>query len=87
LPLGIISLVIYLVMLYVAKVVASLAVGSALIGRRQKSVSSLVLALALGVLITELITSVPLIGGFINIILLIVALGAMMLWYVNRHKE
>lgn len=86
-PLGIISLVSYFVFLYIAKIVASLSIGSALLGRRQKTASALILALALGVLITELITSIPLVGMFLNLILLVVALGAMVLWYVNRHKS
>ncbi len=87
LPVGIVGLVSYFILLYVAKVVASLSVGSAIIGRRKNTVSALVLSLALGLLITELITSIPLIGWFVNLILITVALGAMMYWFMNRHGD
>ncbi len=86
LPLGIITLVLYFVGLYIAKVVAAMSVGSAIIGRKKKNLSILVLSLALGLFIYELITMIPIVGGFINLVMVMVGYGAIMLWFTKRHK-
>ncbi len=86
LPLGIITFVLYFVGLYIAKVVAAMSVGSAIIGRKKKNLSILVLSLALGLFIYELITMIPIVGGFINLVMVMVGYGAIMLWFTKRHK-
>jgi hypothetical protein len=86
LPLGLIMLLAYFSLLYIAKVIAGLSIGSALIGRKEKGAGSQILSLFLGLLILELVALIPIVGGLLGFVMLVVGLGAIYFWFMNRHK-
>ncbi|MFA6391997.1 MAG: polymer-forming cytoskeletal protein [Patescibacteria group bacterium] len=80
-PLSIIVMVIYMILLYVSKIFVGLFIGRwALLnikGKKKKDKSfSLLLAMIIGVTFVYVITSIPIIGWFINILTAIWAFGA-----------
>ena len=79
LPLGLMIIPLYIIALYVSKVIAALVIGSLLLDRLTKSnkaKGSLIWPLILGVLIFVIVTSIPVIGWAIKLILVLWALGA-----------
>lgn len=81
-PLGIMTLFVYGLVWYVAKVVAGLAVGSLILSRKDKKIAGLLLSLALGLLVTELISVIPFVGWLFDFILMLAGMGAigMLFW-------
>jgi len=84
-PLGLIMLVLYSVGLYLSVVFAALALGSLILKRKDQNWAGMLLSLALGVLLLEIISIVPLVGGLVYFILMVVGFGAMIYSLVNRH--
>ncbi|MFA4930440.1 MAG: polymer-forming cytoskeletal protein [Patescibacteria group bacterium] len=80
-PLAIISLALFGVVMYLAKVLAGFSIGSVLIGRQKTSWIVMLSALALGLLVYEIIAIIPFIGWIFNMVFVATAVGAMM-WYL-----
>ncbi len=86
-PLGIIALLVYGIVWYVAKVIAGLAVGSLVLSRKNNKFGMMVLALALGLLITELISVIPFVGWLFDFVLMLAGMGAIgMLFKKNSNQ-
>ena len=79
LPLGLMIIPLYIIALYISKVIAALVIGSLLLDRLTKSnkaKGSLIWPLILGLLIFVIVTSIPIIGWVVKLILVLWALGA-----------
>ncbi|MFH1127364.1 MAG: hypothetical protein ABIG84_05900 [archaeon] len=91
LPLALISLVLYLVMIYVSKIYVSVFFGKYLLRMGGSKSDSLVLMLALGLLVFELVGLVPGVGGFVALLVVVFGFGAILLagkeMYVNFRKK
>ena len=79
-PLGLITLVLYLVTIYVTRIFAGTTIGLWLLhqlsGKREKKIS-VFWAMVLGTVIVYLVGSIPIVGWFINFLVAWWALGAM----------
>lgn len=86
-PLSVIVMAMYLVLLYVSKVFVGLFIGRwALLnfkGKKKDKSFSLLLAMIIGIIFFYVVTSIPVIGWFINIIAVIWAFGAII--EIKRH--
>jgi len=86
LPLGIIALVMYFILLYVAKIVAALSIGSAILGRKDQKLSAQIWAALLGLLIVEVVCLIPIVGGLLGFVLMLGGMGAIYIWFTSRHS-
>ncbi len=75
-PLGIMMLLAYGIVWYLAKVMAGLAVGSLILSRKSDKAGSMILSLAIGLLITELISVIPFVGWLFDLVLMLAGMGA-----------
>lgn len=72
LPLGLVALLGYFFLLYISKVFAALAVGERVLGPKQNRY----LSLALGLLILILVLFIPVLGGLVDFMAMLLGLGA-----------
>ncbi len=79
LPLSILLFLFYFILLYLSKIVVALALGSAILRRREFSKRTAVAPLALGLLIIYALTSLAAVSLLINILIAILGLGALLL--------
>ncbi|MFZ5392535.1 MAG: polymer-forming cytoskeletal protein [Patescibacteria group bacterium] len=75
-PLGIMMLLAYGIVWYLAKVMAGLAVGSLILSRKNDRAGGMVLSLAIGLLVTELISVIPFVGWLFDLVLMLAGMGA-----------
>ncbi len=78
-PLALILLAMYLILLYVSRIVTALAIGNWLFGRLGRTEVSRYAAFFVGLLIFWILTAIPKIGPLISLIGLLLGLGAL-LW-------
>lgn len=90
-PLSVITIGLYLLALYAAKIVVSLAVGHALIRRREDRFWLTFGAGVLGLVIYYLLAALPLIGGIVTLLTLLFGIGAglqfMKQFYADNRKK
>lgn len=84
-PLGLILWVLYGVSLYLGVVFAALTIGSLIINRKSLKWTSMLLALALGVFLLQIIGIIPWVGGLVYFILMLVGFGSII--YSLIHKD
>jgi len=83
LQLGVLTTLLYLVALYVAGIIASLAIGRWLLNRMGRTEASAYAALALGLLALHLLLPVPFLGFVVRLVAVVAGLGAM--WVAARN--
>jgi len=71
--------VLWLLGLYLAKIVIAKCIGSAILGARDSSLSSTLLPLLLGLVIVIIAVNLPYIGGILNFILMLIGFGALVM--------
>ena len=86
-PLALIMFAMYLIMLYISRVVTALAIGQWVLGRSGKPVGSPYRLLFVGLLIFWIVTSLPYIGDFAAFLGLLVGLGALLRERVRFMRE
>ncbi len=75
-PLALIILLLYLIVLYLSTFFAGMAIATVIFGLRRKSRRAfLVLGMILGSAVAVLLSTIPIAGGFIGLVLLIFGLG------------
>lgn len=79
LPLSLLILLFYLILLYLSKIVVALALGSAILRRKTFSKQKAAAPLFLGLLIIYTLTSIVAASMLINILIIILGLGALLL--------
>ncbi len=77
LPLALILLAAYLIMLYIANILAGFAIGRWIFDRARRPNVSLFLALLVGLVVLWILTAIPVLGGLIGFIALLIGLGAL----------
>lgn len=88
LPLSFIGLAIYFIAWYLSKIIAGLAFGSVLLNRKNENFSSLIGALALGILVLEIVTKIPYLGFIFNMLFVATGIGAMgMVLFSKKEAE
>lgn len=85
-PLGLILWVLYGVSLYLGVVFAALTIGSLILNRKSIKWTSMLLALALGVLILQIIGIIPWVGGLVYFILMLVGFGSILYSLIHKDK-
>ncbi|CAG0949342.1 MAG: hypothetical protein MPEBLZ_02276 [Candidatus Methanoperedens nitroreducens] len=86
-PLGLILLVVYITLLYISRIYIGLWVGQYVLGKLKQETKSRVLAMALGLIIVVIGINLPIIGGFIHFIIILLGLGAIILTGYNGYKK
>ena len=76
-PLALILAAMYLILIYVSRVVISLAVGNWLISRAGRTGVSRFTAFFVGLLAFVILTWIPVVGGFVSFVGLLLGLGAL----------
>jgi cytoskeletal protein CcmA (bactofilin family) len=87
-PVALISMALWLILLYVGKLVTAILVGTEILKRRktiETKTPSLVTAMVVGVIVTYLIFSIPVIGGFLSMLATIFGIG--LVWQYCRMKS
>lgn len=79
LPLSILIFLFYFILLYLSKIVVALWIGSAILKKKLFSTRNITAPLALGLLILYALTSFPSISMVINILVIILGLGALLI--------
>jgi cytoskeletal protein CcmA (bactofilin family) len=87
LQLGVLTTLLYLVALYVAGIIASLAIGRWILNRMGRTEASAYAALALGLLALHLLLPVPFLGFVVRLVAVVAGLGAMWVAARNGHTE
>ena len=86
-PLSLILLVIYIILVYISRIYIGLWVGQYVLGKLKQETRSRVLAMALGLIIVVIGINLPIIGGFIHFIIILLGLGAIILTEYNVYKK
>jgi hypothetical protein len=89
LPIGLVTLLLWLLGLYLAKIVIARYVGGTILGLSDAKMSSAALALLVGLLIVRIAVNLPLVGGVLNFLLILIGLGALIIvayrsWELRR---
>lgn len=87
-PVALISMALWLILLYVGKLITAILVGNEILKRRKAvevKTHSLVTAMVVGVVVTYLIFSIPVIGGFLSMLATIFGIG--LVWQYCRMKS
>ncbi len=87
LQLGVLTTLLYLVALYVAGIIASLAIGRWILNRMGRTEASAYAAMALGLLALHLLLPVPYLGFVVRLVAIVAGLGAMWVAARNGHSE
>jgi hypothetical protein len=91
-PIGLAALALWLLGLYLAKIVVAHYIGRALIGRKDSAMSSIAISLLIGLCIVIIAVNLPYIGGWLNFFLILIGLGALVVfgwraWKTRRQAE
>ncbi len=86
-PLGLILLFVYIILLYISRIYIGLWVGQYVLRKLKQETKSRVLAMALGLIIVVIGINLPIIGGFIHFIIILLGLGAIVLTEYNGYKK
>ena len=78
-PIALLVAVLWLLGLYLAKIVIAKCIGSAILGARDNGLSSTILPLLLGLVIVIIAVNLPYIGGILNFLLMLMGLGALVM--------
>ena len=87
LQLGVLTTLLYLVALYVAGIIAALAIGRWILNRMGRTGASAYAALALGLLALHLLLPIPFLGFVVRLVAVVAGLGAMWVAAHNGHTE
>ncbi|MBN2317485.1 MAG: zf-HC2 domain-containing protein [Acidobacteria bacterium] len=79
LPLALVTLAFWLLALYLSKIVIGRYIGSTLLGNGNDTVGSTALSLLIGITIIVVAINLPFIGGILNILLMLIGLGAFLI--------
>ena len=85
-PLGLILLAMYLILVYISRIYVGLAIGRWLFGKFGRANTSLYLSLLVGLVILWILRAIPIIGGFIGFISILLGIGALLVqrYYLMR---
>lgn len=86
-PLGLILLVIYIILVYISRIYVGLWVGQYVLRKLKQETRSRVLAMALGLIIVVIIINLPIIGGLIHFVIILLGLGAIILTEYDVYKK
>ncbi|QQS60283.1 polymer-forming cytoskeletal protein [Candidatus Falkowbacteria bacterium] len=87
-PLALMMSAIWLIVLYLGKIITAIIVGQEIMKRRKQvegKKSSAVLAMVVGVVVSYLIFSIPVLGGFMSMLATIFGVG--LIWIYGREKS
>lgn len=87
LPLGLIVLFTYIVILYISKIFAGLAIGRSIVTYVKKEISSPYWHLVVGLIIIVFATRLPLVGFLISLIVILTGLGALFMTWKSMSDE
>lgn len=89
LPVGLVTVVVWAVGLYLSKIVVAHYLGTALLRSKRQDMRSVALALSVGLVLVLVAVSLPYVGWVINGLLVILGLGAMsqILYRIARHRS
>jgi hypothetical protein len=76
-PVSLLAIAIWILGLYLAKVVVAKCIGSAILGAKDNTLSSILLPLLLGLVIVIIAVNLPYVGGILNFLLVLVGLGSL----------
>jgi anti-sigma factor RsiW/cytoskeletal protein CcmA (bactofilin family) len=79
LPIALLAFVLWLLGLYLAKIVVAKYVGSVILGIKTDRLSATALALIIGLVIVIVVVNLPYIGGVLNFLLTLLGLGALVI--------
>jgi cytoskeletal protein CcmA (bactofilin family) len=77
LPIGLVAIMLWLLGLYMAKIVVARCIGAALLGKESQGLKSTALSLLIGLVIVVVAVNLPYIGGVLNFVLMLIGLGAL----------
>jgi cytoskeletal protein CcmA (bactofilin family) len=86
-PLSMILLVIYIIFLYISRIYIGFWVGQYVLKKLKKETKFKVLTMALGLLIVLIGINLPIIGGFIHFVVLLLGLGAIALTEYDIYRK
>jgi VIT1/CCC1 family predicted Fe2+/Mn2+ transporter len=79
LPIALVTLVLWLLGLYLAKIIVARYVGSAILKTRDDKLSSAALSLVVGLIVVLVCVDLPYVGGVINFFLVLIGFGALVM--------
>ena len=86
-PLSLILLVIYIIILYISRIYVGLWVGQYVLRKLKQETRSRVLAMALGLIIVVIGINLPIIGGLIHFVIILLGFGAIILTEYDVYKR
>ena len=86
-PLSLILLAVYIILLYISRIYIGLWVGQYVLGKLKQETRSRVLAMALGLIIVVIGINLPIIGGLIHFVIILLGLGAIVLTEYDVYKR
>lgn len=89
-PLGLAALAVYLVLLYVANIIAALALGGWIVARVSsgRATPHRIWSMILGLVVLSIIGLIPILGGLILLLALLAGLGGLLLsWWRERQAQ
>ncbi|MFZ3166222.1 MAG: hypothetical protein WA130_01315 [Candidatus Methanoperedens sp.] len=86
-PLSLILLAIYIILVYISRIYVGLWVGQYILRKLKQETKSRVLAMALGLIIVVIGINLPIIGGLIHFIIILLGLGAIILTKYDVYKR
>lgn len=85
-PLGLTALMIYLILLYAAKIFVGLTIGQWILGRSQSAQPKPLVSMILGLVILAIIGAIPVLGWLVSFVVVLLGLGAFLLsWWQARE--
>ncbi len=86
-PLSLILLVIYIILVYISRIYVGLWVGQYVLRKLKQETKSRVIAMALGLIIVVIGINLPIIGGLIHFVIILLGLGAIVLTEYDVYKK
>ena len=86
-PLSLILLVIYIILVYISRIYVGLWVGQYVLRKLNQETKSRVIAMALGLIIVVIGINLPIIGGLIHFVIILLGLGAIILTEYDVYKK
>jgi cytoskeletal protein CcmA (bactofilin family) len=86
-PLSMILLVIYIILIYISRIYIGLWVGQYVLKKLKKETRFKALTMALGLIIVLIGINLPIIGGFIHLVIILLGLGAIILTEYNVYQK
>jgi hypothetical protein len=87
LPIAFTTLLFYLLALYLSKIVVGRYIGKVLLGSDKDTMAATALELLLGIFIVIVAVNLPFIGGILNILLIIIGLGALLISAYHTYRK